>query len=183
MFPTSPIHLLHNSFGYLKNFDEKFRRLLLTSVKMSSSTSPPTSIPTSHSKSAIIGGVIGGTLCLLLVLAAIFIPMFRQRRSCYDIALRRHTQSSNTNTGKLTRKDSIQEEKIVYQGDMEKQDKSRNEFGMVNENRIQKEEERLELEEMVGLEEMLRIDFPNPSRYELDGGSFVEGRANWEIKL
>jgi hypothetical protein len=61
---------------------------------------------------------------------------------------------------------------------MEKQVGSSNELVMVRENRRQKEEERLELEEMVGLEEMLRIEFPNPSRYELDGGSFVEGRAN-----
>jgi hypothetical protein len=109
--------------------------------------------------------------------------MFRQRRSCYDIALKRHTHTSNTRTATSTRKDSTQEEKIVYHEDMEKQDKSRNELGKANENTRQKEEERLELEEMVGLEEMLRIEFPNPSRYELDGGSFVEGRANWEIKL
>jgi hypothetical protein len=38
-------------------------------------------------------------------------------------------------------------------------------------------------EDMLGLEEMLRIAFPSPSRYELDAGGFVEGRANWEIKL
>jgi hypothetical protein len=153
------------------------RELPPTSVIMTS-TSPSTSIPTSHPKSAIIGGVIGGTLCLILVLAAIFIPIFRRRRSCYDIALRRHTHIRNTATAINTRKDSTQEEKIVYHKDMEKQVGSSNELVMVRENRRQKEEERLELEEMVGLEEMLRIEFPNPSRYELDGGSFVEGRAN-----
>lgn len=38
-------------------------------------------------------------------------------------------------------------------------------------------------QEMLGLEEMLRIEFPSPSRYELDAGGFVEGRANWEIKF
>lgn len=50
----------------------------------------------------------------------------------------------------------------------------------------QREEERSvgkDEEEMLGLEEMLRIAFPSPSRYELDAGGFVEGRANWEIKL
>lgn len=66
--------------------------------------------------------------------------------------------------------------------DMEKQLRNK-EMGM-DESRGKREEQgMLALEEMVGLEEMLKIDFPDPARYELDGGSFVEGRANWEIKL
>jgi len=76
----------------------------------------------------------------------------------------------------------MQEEKIVHHGDMEKQ--GRNKELRIDEDRSKKEgPEMLALEEMVGLEEMLRIDFPDPARYELDGGSFVGGRANWEIKL
>lgn len=72
----------------------------------------------------------------------------------------------------------MQEEKIVLQEDME----SRGLGSSVN-RRQNDEEEMLALEEMVGLEEMLRIEFPDPERYELDGGSFIEGRANCEIKL
>jgi len=76
----------------------------------------------------------------------------------------------------------MQEEKIVHHGDMEKQVQKK-ELEM-DENRSKKEgPETLALEEMVGLEEMLKIDFPDPARYELDGGSFVGGRANREIKL
>jgi hypothetical protein len=71
----------------------------------------------------------------------------------------------------------MQEEKIV---DIENQVRSEK-LGTTSENRGDKE--MLRLEEMVGLEEMLKIEFPNPSRYELDGGGFLAGRANQEIKL
>lgn len=75
----------------------------------------------------------------------------------------------------------MQEEKIVHHGDIEKQ--VQNKEMKIDEDRSRKEgPELLALEEMVGLEEMLRIDFPDPARYELDGGNFVERRANWEIK-
>ncbi|KAH0283045.1 hypothetical protein M436DRAFT_65992 [Aureobasidium namibiae CBS 147.97] len=152
---------------------------------MSSSTLPPTPTPTSHSNKAIIGGVIGGTAFLILIPAAIFIPIFRKRRSCYDIALRRHTHShirKTTTIATSTRKDSMQEEKIAHHGDMEEQ--VQNKEMRIGEDMSRSEgPEMLALEEMVGLEEMLRIDFPDPARYELDGGSFVEGRANWEIKV
>jgi hypothetical protein len=131
---------------------------------MAPSNSPPSSTPTK----TIIGGAIGGTAFLLLILAAIFIPIFRQRRSCYDIALRRHTSTNTHNTTATShRKDSMQEGKIV---DTKKQVQSE-ELEMMSEHREDKE--MLRLEEMVGLEEMLRIDFPNPSRYELDGGEFI----------
>ncbi|KAG9518320.1 hypothetical protein KCV07_g5679, partial [Aureobasidium melanogenum] len=132
--------------------------------------------PTSHSKAAIIGGAIGGTLFLLLILVAIFIPLFRQRRSCLDIALRRHCIQA-TNTATNIRRDSAQDEKIVQHQNVEEAevDKGQGE----GEKSGQKDDE----EDMLGLEEMLRIAFPSPSRYELDAGGFVEGRANWEIKL
>ncbi|KAK6002264.1 hypothetical protein QM012_001902 [Aureobasidium pullulans] len=134
-------------------------------------TSPTTSKQTTHSKAAIIGGAIGGTLFLLLILIAIFIPLFRHRRSCLDIALRRHSKATTTITTlppKSIRTDSLQDEKIVPEAKLEK-DKCSS---------AEKDEE-----EMLGLEEMLKIKFPSPSRYELDAGGFVEGRANWEIKF
>ncbi|KAH0387144.1 hypothetical protein KCU92_g2017, partial [Aureobasidium melanogenum] len=132
--------------------------------------------PTPHSKATIIGGAIGGTLFLLLILVAIFIPLFRQRRSCLDIALRRHCIQA-TNTATSIRRDSAQDEKIVQHQNVEEAevDKGQGE----GEKSGQKDDE----EDMLGLEEMLRIAFPSPSRYELDAGGFVEGRANWEIKL
>ncbi|KAG9958863.1 hypothetical protein KCU61_g7991, partial [Aureobasidium melanogenum] len=135
--------------------------------------------PTTHSKAAIIGGAIGGTLFLLLILVAIFIPLFRQRRSCLDIALRRHCiQATNTTTS--IRRDSAQDEKIVQQHQSVEQaevDKGQRE-GEISGHQKDDEEK-----DMLGLEEMLRIAFPGPSRHELDAGGFVEGRANWEIKL
>lgn len=77
----------------------------------------------------------------------------------------------------------MQEGKIVQCQDAEKEGgEGQEERGIGG----RKDEERmlgLGLEEMIGLEEMLRIEFPSPSRYELDAGGFVEGRANWEIKL
>ncbi|CAD0110709.1 unnamed protein product [Aureobasidium uvarum] len=134
---------------------------------------------THHSHTAIIGGAIGGTLFLLLILAAIFIPLFRKRRSCFDIALRRHSKAITTTTS--IRKDSMQDEKIVRHEDAEAEiDKGqRDEEEEVECGRMEEDKE----EEMLGLEDMLRIEFPNPTRYELDAGGFVEGRANWEIKL
>lgn len=128
---------------------------------------------TTHSKAAIIGGAIGGTLFLLLLLVAMFIPLFRQRRSCLDIALRRQSKATTTTTS--IRKDSMLDEKIVQHQNAE-----------VDVEKEQREEEGnggKDEEEMLGLEEMLRITFPSPSRYELDAGGVVEGRANWEIKL
>lgn len=76
----------------------------------------------------------------------------------------------------------MQEEKIVHHENMEKQVQNK-ELGSDGDGVKREEQEMLALEEMVGLEEMLKIDFPDPVRYELDGGSFVQGRANWEIKL
>jgi len=76
----------------------------------------------------------------------------------------------------------MQEEKIVHHGDMEKQVQNK-EMEMDEDSSKKEGPEMLALEEMVGLEEMLRIDFPDPARYELDGGSFVQGRANWENKV
>lgn len=117
---------------------------------------------------------------LLLILVVIFIPLSRHQRSCLDITFRRY--SSSTTTPSL-RNDSMQEEKIVQQQDMQAEGgEGSGEKGRGS----GKDQERvlgLGLEEMVGLEEMLRIEFPSPSRYELDAGGFVEGRANWEIKL
>ncbi|KAG9752535.1 hypothetical protein KCU73_g6083, partial [Aureobasidium melanogenum] len=132
--------------------------------------------PTPHSKAATIGGAIGGTLFLLLILVAIFIPLFRQRRSCLDIALRRHCIQA-TNTATSIRRDSAQDEKIVQHQNVEEVEVDRGQGE--GEKSGQKDDE----EDMLGLEEMLRIAFPSPSRYELDAGGFVEGRANWEIKL
>ena len=77
----------------------------------------------------------------------------------------------------------MQEEKIVHHGAMEKQIENRGSGTGEHWQKKEDQEEMLALEEMVGLEEMLRIEFPDPERYELDGGSFIEGRANWEIKL
>ncbi|KAG9837560.1 hypothetical protein KCU98_g13677, partial [Aureobasidium melanogenum] len=116
--------------------------------------------PTTHSKAAIIGGAIGGTLFLLLILLAIFIPLFRQRRF-------------------LIRRDSAHDEKIVQQHQNVEEAEVDKGQGEGEKSGHQKDDE----EDMLGLEEMLRIAFPSPSRYELDAGGFVEGRANWEIKL
>ncbi|KAG9555493.1 hypothetical protein KCU71_g14327, partial [Aureobasidium melanogenum] len=135
--------------------------------------------PTTHCKAAIIGGAIGGTLFLLLILVAIFIPLFRQRRSCLDIALRRHCiQATNTTTS--IRRDSAQDEKAVQQHQSVEQAEVDKGQGEGEKSGHQKDDEE---KDMLGLEEMLRIAFPSPSRYELDAGGFVEGRANWEIKL
>lgn len=75
----------------------------------------------------------------------------------------------------------MQEEKIALPEDTEKQIQNE-ELGSQDRGK-REEREMLALEEMVGLEEMLKIDFPDPARYELDGGSFVQGRANWEGRL
>lgn len=75
----------------------------------------------------------------------------------------------------------MQEEKIALPEDTEKQIQNK-ELGSQDRGK-REEREMLALEEMVGLEEMLKIDFPDPARYELDGGSFVQGRANWEGRL
>ncbi|KAG2165399.1 hypothetical protein JADG_005138 [Aureobasidium aubasidani] len=130
-------------------------------------TTPSSGVRGSHSTAAIIGGAIGGTVALLFLLSCIFIPLIRRRRSCLDIALRRHSANTTT-TSSTTHHNSPASEKSDQQGDQERG------LAMTEEQK---------LEEMVGLEEMLRIKFPTPSRYELDAGSFVEGRANWEIKL
>ncbi|KAG9654036.1 hypothetical protein KCU95_g10196, partial [Aureobasidium melanogenum] len=135
--------------------------------------------PTTHSKAAIIGGAIGGTLFLLLILVAIFIPLFRQRRSCLDIALRRHCIEATNTAPRSIRRDSAQDDKIVQQHqNVQEAEVDKGQGG--GEKSGQKDDEE---EDMLGLEEMLRIAFPSPSRYELDAGGFVEGRANWEIKL
>ncbi|KAH0006748.1 hypothetical protein KCU78_g12147, partial [Aureobasidium melanogenum] len=134
--------------------------------------------PTTHSKAAIIGGAIGGTLFLLLILVAIFIPLFRQRRSCLDIALRRHCIQA-TDPATSIRRDSAHDEKIVQQHQNVEEAEVDKGQGEGEKSGHQKDDE----EDMLGLEEMLRIAFPSPSRYELDAGGFVEGRANWEIKL
>ncbi|THY97501.1 hypothetical protein D6C92_03367 [Aureobasidium pullulans] len=133
-------------------------------------TTPSSGARGSHSTAAIIGGAIGGTVALLFLLGCIFIPLIRRRRSCLDIALRRHSANTTTTTttSSTTHHNSPASEKSDQQGDQERG------LAMTEEQK---------LEEMVGLEEMLRIKFPTPSRYELDAGSFVEGRANWEIKL
>ncbi|KAL2035787.1 hypothetical protein VTO58DRAFT_101705 [Aureobasidium pullulans] len=133
-------------------------------------TTPSSGVRGSHSTAAIIGGAIGGTVALLFLLSCIFIPLIRRRRSCLDIALRRHSANTTTTTttSSTTHHNSPASEKSDQQGDQERG------LAMTEEQK---------LEEMVGLEEMLRIKFPTPSRYELDAGSFVEGRANWEIKL
>lgn len=143
-----------------------------TPVPLSSTTATQTT----HSKATIIGGAIGGTLFLLLILVAIFIPLFRQRRSCLDVALRRHSKATTTTTTSV-RRDSMQDDKIVQQ--------RRNQEVDFEKEQREEEEEKSDAKdgEMLGLEEMLRIAFPSPSRYELDAGGFVEGRANWEIKL
>ncbi|CAD0092575.1 unnamed protein product [Aureobasidium mustum] len=94
-----------------------------TPIPISSTTTKQTN----HSKAAIIGGAIGGTVFLLLILVAIFVPLFRQRRSCLDVALRRHSEATTTTTS--IRKDSMQDEKIVQhqdakgEGDKEKRRK------------------------------------------------------------
>lgn len=137
-----------------------------TPVPISSTTTKQAN----HSKAAIIGGAIGGTVFLLLILIAIFVPLFRQRRSCLDVALRRHSEATTTTS---IRKDSMQDEKIVQHQDAKAEEGQRE-----KEKSGAKDEQ-----EMLGLEEMLRIEFPSPSRYELDAGGFVEGRANWEIKF
>ncbi|THX53677.1 hypothetical protein D6D06_05966 [Aureobasidium pullulans] len=146
-----------------------------TIIAMSSTPTPLETTPSSgargsHSTAAIIGGAIGGTVALLFLLGCIFIPLIRRRRSCLDIALRRHSANTTTTTtnSSTTHHNSPASEKSDQQGDQERG------LAMTEEQK---------LEEMVGLEEMLRIKFPTPSRYELDAGSFVEGRANWEIKL
>ncbi|THW88342.1 hypothetical protein D6D15_06039 [Aureobasidium pullulans] len=147
-----------------------------TIIAMSATPTPLETTPSSgargsHSTAAIIGGAIGGTVALLFLLGCIFIPLIRRRRSCLDIALRRHsanTTTTTTTTSSTTHHNSSASEKNDQQGDQERG------LAMTEEQK---------LEEMVGLEEMLRIKFPTPSRYELDAGSFVEGRANWEIKL
>ncbi|THY22864.1 hypothetical protein D6D00_06609 [Aureobasidium pullulans] len=147
-----------------------------TIIAMSATPTPLETTPSSgargsHSTAAIIGGAIGGTVALLFLLGCIFIPLIRRRRSCLDIALRRHsanTTTTTTTTSSTTHHNSPASEKSDQQGDQERG------LAMTEEQK---------LEEMVGLEEMLRIKFPTPSRYELDAGSFVEGRANWEIKL
>lgn len=71
----------------------------------------------------------------------------------------------------------MQDDKIVQQ--------RRNQEVDFEKEQREEEEEKSDAKdgEMLGLEEMLRIAFPSPSRYELDAGGFVEGRANWEIKL
>lgn len=82
------------------------------------------------------------------------------------MALRRHThiRKSTTITVTSTRRASMQEEKIVHREDMEKQVQNK-ELGMDESGGNREEQETLALEEMVGLEEMLRIDFPDPARY------------------
>ncbi|KEQ63080.1 uncharacterized protein M437DRAFT_65689 [Aureobasidium melanogenum CBS 110374] len=147
-------------------------------------TQPNTPIPIpeqqiTHSKAAIIGGAIGGTIFLLLVLVVIFIPLFRHQRSCLDITFRH----CSTTPAPSIRNDSMQEEKIVQQQVMQAEGGEEPGEKVLGGGKDGERMLGLGLEEMVGLEEMLRIEFPSPSRYELDAGGFVEGRANWEIKL
>ncbi|KEQ97931.1 hypothetical protein AUEXF2481DRAFT_703942 [Aureobasidium subglaciale EXF-2481] len=132
-------------------------------------TSSPTVNKHPHSTVAIVGGAVGGAAALLLILAAIFIPLLRKRRSCLDIALRRQSRHSSRTDTTISHQDtSLTDEKLETQTRRDGDNASLDE---------------LKLEEMIGLEEMLKIRFPSPAAYELDAGSFVEGRANWEIKF
>ncbi|THV90400.1 hypothetical protein D6D27_05872, partial [Aureobasidium pullulans] len=123
-----------------------------TIIAMSATPTPLETTPSSgargsHSTAAITGGAIGGTVALLFLLGCIFIPLIRRRRSCLDIALRRHSANTTTTTttSSTTHHNSPASEKSDQQGDQERG------LAMTEEQK---------LEEMVGLEEMLRIKFP-----------------------